>query len=288
VTATTANLLAMHGLRCRLPDDWEPVGTYGTSRKGYVLVAEGREARLSVSWERDAITPDLERSLSAVGKRLRREHGCGEVAAREAVGRDGLMGHWDSPAGEFHAAVRHFPEAKLTLIARQLAPGPAAPVRQAVSEAEGWAEHQSAPWQLYGLDLMLPPWWRLEGIQQLAGLVRGVWFHHPDGKLRVDQVLVVRRFACASRLIAGTTFAAWIKAGLQARERVEAENEADGVLHLGTLRPGKTWWRRLRGQEERRDFHAWIEDPADRMVLQEWSGEGRPLPCLRRTQSPQG
>jgi hypothetical protein len=283
---SSGHAVAIHGLRCPLPASWDVVGTYGSWRKGHLLVAEDRQPRLALSWVRGAAAPDLERSLLAAGRRLARHHIGGVLVGREALGDHGLLGHWDGEQGAFHAAVRHLPAAGATLIARQLAPGAAAPLRAVVAGAEAGAVDQPAPWQLYGVAVRLPAWWRLEGVQQLAGLTRAVWFRHPGGAAAPDQVLVVRRLACAARVLAGRTLAAWVRDGLAGNERAVAEDERDGVAHVRAERPAASWLRRLRGRVDRREFHAWIEAGSDRLLLQEWKGADQPLPCLRDTQSP--
>jgi hypothetical protein len=275
------NVIAIHGVRCRLPSGWEVVGTYGGWRTGHLLVAEGRTARLSLSWARHAASPDLGRTLRTAGRRIDRDHVTGVMVAQEAIADGGLIGTWDGPHGTFHAAVRHLPSAGVTIIVRQLASGPAAPLRQLMTSVQGFTAAQGSPWRLYGLAVDLPAWWRLEGLQQLAGLVRGVWFRYPDGAMRADQVLVVRRFACASRLLEGASLGAWVRAGVHRRERILTEQEVDGVVQVSTALPASNWWRRLRGQSDRRELYAWTVAAGDRLVLQEWKGACDPLPCLR-------
>ena len=281
------NAVAIHGFRCPLPAGWEVVGTWGGWRKGHLVVAEGRQPRLSVTWRRHQAAPDLVRTLRGAGKRLERSHAAGTLVAHEAVGDDGRLGRWDSDGGAFHAATRYFPTAGLTLVVRQLAIGGSAIVRDAITGCTGWSEDAAWPWQIYDLDLTLPPQWRLEGIQQLVGLVRAVWFHLPPGAASPDQVLVMRRLACASRLLGNRTLGAWLRAGLATGEQVEHEHKTDGVVHMHGTAPASNWWRRWRGQRDERDFHAWIETPRDRLVMQEWKGRGPALPCLRPSADPQ-
>ena len=57
----------------------------------------------------------------------------------------------------------------------------------------------------------------------------------------------------------------------------------DGLVRILTSIPARSWWGRVRGRRATRCLHAWIDDGADRLTMQEWTGEGEPLPCLRRS-----
>ncbi len=177
--------------------------------------------------------------------------------------------------------MRHLPAAGLTLVARQLAPGGSQDMRALIAAVRGVGLDQAAPWRIYGLDLALPPFWRLEGLQQLAGLVRAVWFRYPGRALRPDQLLVMRRMACASRLLGSASLGAWVRSGLSRREVVAGSSETGGLVHLSTTLPAATWWRRLRDSRDRRELYAWTVAEGDRLMVQEWKGAADPLPCLR-------
>jgi hypothetical protein len=273
--------VAIHGIVVPLPAGYEVVGTYGGWRRGHLLIAEGRQARLSVSWARHAAAPDLSRTLRTAGNRPDPGHVAGQQVAEEVIDQRARLGSWDGAQGAFHAAVRHFPEAGITVVARQLAPGASQEMRILISAVRAIAPGQPAPWRIYGLDLELPPYWRLEGLQQLAGLVRAVWFRYPGQALRPDQLLVMRRLACASRLLAGSPLGDWVRSGLSQREQVTASSENASVVHLSTTLPSANWWRRLRGRPDRRELYAWRVADLDRLVVQEWKGAADPLPCLR-------
>jgi len=277
-------LIAIHGVSCQVPAGWEVVGTYGGWRKGHLLVAAGREPRVSVSWRRHAEAPDLARTLHAAGSRLDRSHVAGTLMRQDELATNLLLGAWTGPQGDFHAAVRHFPAQEVTVVARQLAPGPSEPLRQLISSVQAVAARDGSRWAIYGLALDLPAWWRLEGLQQLAGLVRGVWFRYPQGRLRPDQVLVMRRLACASRLLQGRTLGAWVQGGLVRHERVVGDDEHQGLVHLSTELPSAHLWRRLIGRRDRREIYAWTQPAGDRLLVQEWRGATDPLPCLRDSQ----
>jgi hypothetical protein len=278
---TGAADVALHGFVIPLETGDEVVGTYGGWRRGHLLVAAGRQARLSISWARHAAAPDLSRTLRAAGRRSGPGQVAGLQVADEAIDGHARLGSWDSPQGAFHAAVRHLPAAGLTLVVRQLAPGGSAEMRTLIAAVHGVASDQAAPWRIYGLDLELPPSWRLEGLQQLAGLVRAVWFRYPGRALRPDQLLVMRRLACASRLLASSSLGDWVRSGLSRREQLTGSSEDGGLVHLSTTLPAGSWWRRLRGKSDRRELYAWTVAEGDRLVLQEWKGAADPLPCLR-------
>jgi hypothetical protein len=273
--------VALHGIVVPLAPGYEVVGTYGGWRRGHLLVAEGRQARLSISWARHAAAPDLGRTLRAAGQRAAPGQVAGRQVAEEVLDAHARLGSWDGPQGAFHAAVRHLPAAGLTLVARQLSSAGSQEMRALIAAVRGVGPGQAAPWRIYGLDLELPPFWRLEGLQQLAGLVRGVWFRYPGRALRPDQLLVMRRLACASRLLGSASLGDWVRSGLGRSEEVTGGSDAGGVVHLATTLPAGSWWRRLRGRRERRELYAWTVPAGDRLVVQEWKGAADPLPCLR-------
>jgi hypothetical protein len=280
--------IALHGLCCTLPAGCEVVATYGDWRRGHLVVAAGRLPRLALTWRRHRAAPDLQRTLTGAGRQLARGDVAGEPAGRSALGSDGLLGRWRSPDGDFHAGVRTLAAAGTTLVARQLRPGGEAEIRDLLGAAQAHGDAEPWPWRLYGLEADLPPWWRLEGVQQLAGLARAVWFHQPPGQARPDQVLVLRRLACAGRVLAGRTLESWLRGGLARGETVHAVALHPGgdQLALATSLPARSWWSRLRGRRATRSLHAWIDAGDDRLTLQEWRGEprgGGPLPCLRRS-----
>lgn len=278
--------VAWQGLVLHLPDGCEIAGTYGAWRDGQMLVARDRQPSLSISWKRETLRPELDRTLAAAVKRLRKELPQAQAVGDEAAGSDGLLRRFTAPGGDRAVAVRHYREAGVTLVWRQLAPGPG--FGDAVRAAEAVASDAPAPWIIHGLDLTLPPWWRVEGVQALAGLTRGVWMRYPDGRVKPDQVLVVRRMACASRVLANRTPSAWLQSTLQRNETVISETRLDEAWRLHCRRPGATWWRRLRGRTEERYFDLWLDEPADRLTIQEWTGQGTPLPCLRQPAVPHG
>lgn len=281
--------LALHGIGCPLPAGWEAVGSAGGWRRGQVLVAASDgPPLLAIGWERAAATAEPPRLLAALERRMRSELGCGERRACSAIS-GGLLARWAAPPGELCGGVRCVRPASaadagpgVALVVRALAPAGVAAAHAALAGAWARAADQPTPLRIYGLDLELPPWWRLEGMQQLAGLVRALFLHHPQGRLdRIAGALVLRRFACAGRVLAGRTPAEWIAEQLGRRETVLSSAVVDGVTAVGTRRPAPGWWRRLAGASEGRSFHAWLEAGGDRLVLQEWYGTGTPVMCLR-------
>lgn len=287
--------LALHGLCCTLPAGCEVVATYGDWRRGHLIAAADRTPRLALTWRRHRAAPDLQRTLATAGRRLTRGDVVGEPAGQSALGADGVIGRWRSPGGAFHAGVRTVATAGVTMVARQLQPGTQEELGSFLRSVEAHGEDAPWPWRLYGLDADLPPWWRLEGVSQLAGLARAVWFHQPRWAARPDQVLVLRRLACASRVLAGRTLVDWVRSGLGRNEVVtsvgpgaDVEHGADaehgaGLMGMTTSVPARSWWGRICGQRATRSLHAWIDATDDRLTLQEWTGNGEALPCLRRS-----
>ncbi len=283
------NGVALHGIGCPLPAGWEAVGTAGGWRRGQALIAAADgPPLLAVGWARETAMVEAPRVLEALERRMRRELGCGERRACSAI-TGGLLARWSAPAGELCGGVRWLPDsdgrpagAGVTLVVRALAPAGVAATHAAVAGAWARRDGQATPLRIYGLDLELPPWWRLEGVQQLAGLVRALFLHHPQGRLdRIAGALVVRRYACAERVLAGRTPAAWITDQLGRRESVVGSGVSDGVTAVRTRRPAHGWLRRLTGGSEGRSFHTWLETGGERLVLQEWYGTGTPVMCLR-------
>lgn len=284
-----ADTLALHGLRCTLPAGCEVVATYGDWRRGHLIIAAERTPHLALTWRRHRAAPDLQRTLASAGRRLTRGDVVGEPAGCNALGSDGLVGRWRSPLGDFHAGVRTMAAAGVTVVARQLRPGIQSELAAFLRTTEAYTDDAPWPWRLYGIEADLPPWWRLEGVSQLAGLARAVWFHQPRWAARPDQVLVLRRLACANRVLAGRSLADWVRSGLGRSEVVttvdhRADADADaGLMRMTTSVPARSWWGRVRGRRATRCLHAWVDAGDDRLTLQEWAGDGEPLPSLRRT-----
>ena len=271
--------IAVHGIGQLVPHTWDVVATYGDWRRGQVLFAEDRRPRLSLSWQRHAAAPDLARTLRGAGKSIVADHPHSVPAGDEALGSDGLLARWSSPGAPVLAAVRRIGTA--TLVWRQLGADTPCPMRAIADSAWAVADDAPARWRVHGLELDLPAWWRLEGLSRVPGLARGAWAHRPGGSWRADQILVMRRLACASRILPGLDPAPWLRQHLARDEQIVAEESGDGAARLRLSRPGRTWWQRLRGQRATRELHAWVETAADRVVVQEWIGAGEPLPGLR-------
>lgn len=276
-------LLALHGFRCRIPQRWEVALNRGDWRRGHLVLAERRRAALNLSWDRAVRHPDLERTITRIARRMGREHRATRAAEEALPG--GTLVRFAAEDGVRHvAAWRPRADLPLVLVARQCDPGPADELRAVARSSDAVDDDQPAPWCIHGLDLVLPPRFRLAGMLDAVGMVRAVWFRHPDGNHKIDQLLVLRRFACAGRLLEGAGIGAWIARHLRRGERLEEERTAaDGSWSGVVSVPGDGWWRRLRGVREERHLHAWIEPGPDRLVIQEWKGRGgEPLPPLPR------
>jgi len=282
-------IVAWQGLRFYLPEAYEVAGTYGAWSDGHLLVACDRQPRLSVTWKRERLRPVLERTLASAVKRLLKDHPDAQLIGDEAAGADGLVRRYSAPNGGYAVAVRYFPEAGVTVVWRQLTSGSSTAFGDGVRACEAFANDAAAPWAIHGLSCILPAWWRCEGVQALAGLTRGVWMHYPNEQVKADRVLVMRRLACASRVLNGRSLAEWLRGSLQRQEiALDATARSDGVSELRCSRPGATLWRRLRGLREERHLTAWLDADADRLTIQEWTGRGEPLPCLRQPTAAQG
>jgi hypothetical protein len=227
-----------------------------------------------LAWERRGVTPDGARTARSLAARLGRDIGAGAMQHDPLA--DGGMIAVRGPRGTGHAAWRHLPRAGAVLTVRQTAPGPAGPVRAAILAAAAVADADPARWRIHGLAVDLPPWWRLEGLESVAGLARGVWLRRQPGRLRAEAALVVRRWALAGRLLAGRPLPAWLRSVLDAGEAVTAEEERGGIVHAATRRAGPDWWSRIRGRRRERLLWAWTEAP-DRLVVHEWAGAGDPV-----------
>lgn len=280
--------VAWQGIRLHLPADHEIAGTYGFWRDGHLLVACERQPRLSVTWKRERLRPDLERTMASAVKRLMKENRGAQPLGDEAAGADGLLRRFSTTGGDRAVAARHFADAGVTVVWRQLAAAGAGEFGDGVRACEAFAKDAAVPWAIHGLDITLPAWWRCEGVQALPGLTRGVWMRYEDEQVKPDQVLVLRRLACAGRVLAGRSIAAWLRASLHPRETAEETLRPDDAAELRCSRPGATWWRRLRGLREDRRMIAWLDVEADRLTVQEWTGRGEPLPCLRHRAAAQG
>jgi len=280
-------IVAWQGVTLRLPQGWEVAGTYGNWQAGHLLLARERAPLLRVSWERRREQPDLNRTLAKATKRVARETGCAALPGHEAVGPDGGVVRCQGRSSEIAVGARRFADAGTTVVWRQLAPASPSELAAMVSASDAVGDNAPAEWRIHGLACTLPPWWRSEGVQALAGLTRAVWFRYPQGRRGTDQVLVLRRLACAGRVLAGRTLDAWLRTTLHPNETATAETLEHGV-RLSCTRPAANWWRRWRGRSDVRQFHAWIDEAEDRVTVQEWAGGGEPLGCLRQGPLAQG
>ncbi len=280
--------LALHGWACDLPPGAEPAATFGTWRSGQVLLSIDRKPLVGVSWERTALSPDEAKTLLKIAKRLRAEHGA--PVAPSGGQSDDLTRHGGgivaiavaTRAGLFRASLRRIDTAGVTLIARDLSPE-AVDHAGILASAEAWPVDAPWPWRIYGLDEVLPPWWRLESIEHVAGLVRALFFRFPPGRWRPGEqgrreraVLVLRRWALAARVLAGKTPAEWLAGAIRSDETIEAVRELPpaGTIEATVRGPGATLWRRLRKQRDVRRFRLRFQPDIDRLTVAEFKGEG--------------
>ncbi len=284
-----ATRLALHGWACDLPPAAEPAATFGNWRAGQVLLAIDRRPLVGVSWERTAMPPDETKTLLKIARRLRAEHGIpvggqSDDLTRHAGGIVAIA--VPTRAGIFHASLRRCEGAGVTLIARDLAPD-AVDHTGFLSHAAAWPVDAPWPWRIYGLDEVLPPWWRLESIEHVAGLVRALFFRFPPGRWRPGvqgrrerAVLVLRRWALAARLLAGQAPVDWLAGAIRRDETIEAVRElaaagaVAGAIEATVRGPGATLWRRLRRQRDVRLFRLSLQADIDRLTVAEFKGEG--------------
>lgn len=276
-----ASRCSWQGVSHDLPPTWEVVGSYGGWKRGQILVAEDRQPRLAITWNRHQARPDLDRTLVKVARKHLREANARSIAPVQAWGPDAGAVALVGGTSEIILASRWYSESRTTLIWRQLSPGAKGLLRRITDATTVCSDGEPVPWRIHGLDLTLPPEWRSEGLQVLAGMVRAVWFRYRNPR-SVDHVLVMRRYACATLILEGKPVLDWLRK--QADEKETVTVLADGADHAGLTceGPGKTLWRRLRGHREQRVLHAWLDPDADRLTVQETCGTGVTPMCLRQ------
>jgi hypothetical protein len=272
--------LAVHGFSLALPDGAEPVGTYGHARSGHAIIALGREPLLAVSWERVDMQPEPARTLRNAARSLKKSDRRLEATGQRDLRGGVVVGTWRGSRGDWHIGMRHCADARLCLIARQLVPGTPGAIAAMLAEASAFPIDGAWPWRIHGLSVDLGPWWRLAGLHNVAGLARGVWFRHTPKQrdavregVHADAVLVVRRFALMSRLLAGGTPLDWLRANLGTDERIVADRPAGAAIEAEVDAPGRTWWRRWRGRRERRRYRLEADPQADRLIVREFVGD---------------
>jgi hypothetical protein len=273
--------IGWQGLTHHLPVGWEVAGLYGSWRTGQMLVAEGREPRLSISWERKRMRPDLERTLAKTARKHLADFGATAIAPSEACGVDGIVVRMVGGEKTAALAARRLDPAGITMVWRQLTPGSIPLLKRIAQATTGVADDEPATWAMHGLSIDLPPFWRSEGLQVLAGLVRGVWFHYPGGRQRVAQALIMRRYACAEMLLEGRDLETWLRAQLFKGETAEVVASSSTSATIRSDARGKTLWRRLRGIRETRQLSAVWNQTDDRLLVQETTGSGELLAPLR-------
>lgn len=277
--------IAVHGWSMIVPREWEPVQVKGSWESGNCLLVHDREGRLSLTWERKARTPNLDKTLSAVDRQIQRERNDKPaIIAREAYGSDGLMARWAGPDEEILAAIHHLRDSQTTFIVRQLSGGPQDTFRGILDSLKIFTDGATVQWRLHGVEVDLPPAWRLTNIQHTIGAIRTIWFKYRGTSSKIESVLTLRRYACASRLLHNSTPADWLRRHMGKRERITGERSIGqwDTIEIDIEAPATTWWERLWGKKSQRRYHLWVEPKADRFVIQEWRGKGSPLQCLRR------
>lgn len=276
-----SEVLAIHGIVSRIPGEWDVAINRGNRQAGYVVLVHRRHPLLNLTWDRRPRRPDIDKTLRSIARRLAKQAEA-RLDHTEALPGEGMLARFIAPKGAIHVAIfRPDAEEPGTMILRQLSPGTADSLRAVVAETRICRADEVTPWRLHEIAVDLPPTWRLQGIQQYPGLVRAVWFRVTSKPHRHDQVLVLRRFACAGRMLGEADVASWVAKRLARGERIEEHRILPGPLWSARCSaPGGNWYKRIRRIRDRRLLHAWIEDDRDRLLLQEWKGVGEPLPPL--------
>lgn len=277
--------ISWQGIDLYCPAHWEPAGMYGSWKAGQIIMAEGREPRMAVSWERKDMRPDIDKTAVKAAKQHMKRVGATNLTPPEPLGVDGSLVRMIGGPTDRAVGVRRVESAKATLIWRQLAPGSMAMLRKMIRSADAAADNETATWVIHGLNITLPPKWRSEGIQVLAGFVRGVWFHYSGRYDQVDQALIMRRYACAERLLDGQSLVTWLIKQMGKAAICETIEQRADFVELACTTPAGSWWRKFRGKREKRQVYAWLEGDNDRLTVQETIGGQSSLGCLRPTDS---
>lgn len=282
--STPWKTLALHGWHTEHPADWDVVVNRGLWEDGFIVLADGRHGRVNLTWQRLKRTPDLDKTLRRLDQRISKDAGRGRYALtniEDIPGRGKFM-RWVGRDGDVYGAIVRAVSAPVIFVLRDVEPSDGLAVKRMALACDALPDQEPTTWNLHGINVQLPPWWRLEGLQNLVGMTRAVWMHYPAGDRRAADVLTIRRFAMASHLLKDLSMEEWLVQHLNPRDRVvERLTLPDGVTKVHSEVTPKGWIRRLRGERDPRIFYAWQEEEWDRLVVQEWRGRGNPLPCLR-------
>ena len=276
--------LSLHGWQTEHPAHWDVVVNRGLWDDGYLVLADGRHARVNLTWERLKRTPDLDKTLRRLDQRISKDAGRGRytLTSVEDILDRGKYMRWVGPDGDVYGAIIRAVSAPVIFVLRDLEPSDGLHIKRMALACDAYANDQATTWNLHGINVELPPHWRLEGLQNLVGLTRAVWMNYPAGDRRAADVLTIRRFAMGSHILASVSPEEWLVSHINKGDKiVERQTASDGITVIKTEITPKGWIRRLRGERDSRIFHVWREDPLDRLVVQEWRGRGNPLPCLR-------
>jgi hypothetical protein len=277
--------LALHGWQTEVPEDWDVVVNRGSWREGYVVLAHGRHGTCNLTWERRSRTPNLDKTLMGLDRRMRKEsknRNPLQMAHHDGLAGHGRWGCWVGPLGDLYGGIVHREDQGITFILRDVEPSDGHDLRRVALGCNAGKDGDPSRWTLHGIDVTLPPWWRLEGLQNLVGMVRGVWFRYPDGGTRSDGVCSIRRFAMAERLLNGDSVEQFLVDRMNPKDNLaERFTDGDGTTKVTVETPLPGWFNWLRGQRGPRIFWAWRDREWDRLTVQEWRGRRNPLECLR-------
>ena len=106
--------------------------------------------------------------------------------------------------------------------------------------------------------------------------------NYPSGDRRATDVLTIRRFAMGEHILENRSVEEWLCSHMNAHDKItERSTDETGITLVKTEIKPKSWIRRFKGERDSRVFYAWREEEMDRLLVQEWKGQGEALPCLR-------
>ncbi|TVR15981.1 MAG: hypothetical protein EA401_02070 [Planctomycetota bacterium] len=278
--------LSLHGWRTQHPAHWDLVVNRGMWSEGFIVLADGRHGKVNITWQRLKRTPDLDKTLRRLDNRIAKDAGRGRftLANIDDIPGRGKFMRWVGSDGDVFGAIVRATDAPMIFVLRDVEPSDGRTLKRIALACTGDLDDAPTRWIMHGIDIDLPPYWRLEGLQNLVGMTRGVWMHYPDGGQKASDVLTLRRYAMASHLLDGTSLEEWLVDHLNPKDFMleRRTDRTTGITTVDCEVQAKGWIRRLRGERDPRIYHAWLEPEMDRLMVQEWRGQGTPLPCLRR------
>ncbi|NUL83551.1 MAG: hypothetical protein HUU60_12660 [Armatimonadetes bacterium] len=219
--------IAWQGISCHVPNTWRLESFSGNFNQGAFTIASPGSVRLDVKWRRNAPHCDLDAERRKYLSRLESDFKRRRIPFSARLD-EGFEFSWKTSEAKGAGKAISFDS---TVVIAQICGGPRDPVPTLASEVFGLiADHGTedlAPWEIYGLSLLLPGQARLTANKILSGQTRL--------EFRIDKTdLIALRTARAHRLIEGPE-ADWPKSwlGREDCEIVEVEQVGDiDVYHM--------------------------------------------------------